>query len=69
MIGTFDFYGVYIPGEVLMMLVAFGATAMIRRLLARLGFYRAVWHAFLFNFALYVVVLGATAVLTQNLHP
>lgn len=59
MTGEFDLYGVYVPSFAAWMLIAFVASVPIRRLLARLGFYRFVWHRPLFDLALYVLLLGA----------
>ncbi|ERE16276.1 DUF1656 domain-containing protein, partial [Pseudogulbenkiania ferrooxidans] len=58
MIGEVNFYGVYFPSLLVMMVIAFAASSLLRRALARLGLYRVVWHRSLFNFALYVIVLG-----------
>ncbi|MFB0825989.1 DUF1656 domain-containing protein [Chromobacterium violaceum] len=63
MIGEVNFYGVYFPSLLVMMVIAFAASSLLRRALARLGLYRAVWHRSLFNFALYLIVLGATIAL------
>jgi hypothetical protein len=38
----------------------------LRRLLARAGFYRLVWHRPLFDFALYVILVGGVAVLLSR---
>ncbi|WP_293765128.1 DUF1656 domain-containing protein [uncultured Aquitalea sp.] len=66
MIGEFEIYGVYFPSLLLMMTLAFGITALLRVLLAHIGFYRLVWHRSLMNFALYVIVLGALTALTHG---
>lgn len=55
----FNIYGVFVPATLAWMLAAFAATAGIRVVLDRLGFYRFVWHRSLFNFSLYILVLGA----------
>jgi protein-S-isoprenylcysteine O-methyltransferase Ste14 len=34
--------------------------------LAKTGFYRLVWHPALFDFSLFVIVLGALAYYTRN---
>ena len=56
--GHLDLYGVYVPTLLLLLLVAYALKSLLRALLARLGFYRWVWHPPLFNLALYVLVLG-----------
>lgn len=53
-----DLYGVFVPVLLVLMLAAFAITTCIRLLLARIGFYRRVWHRSLFNLSLYVIVLG-----------
>jgi len=59
----FDLYGVYVPATLVWMLAAFAITAGARAVLDRLGFYRLVWHRSLFNFSLYILVLGAIVAL------
>ncbi|MGC0151230.1 DUF1656 domain-containing protein [Chromobacterium vaccinii] len=66
MIGEIDFYGVYLPSLLLLMLIAFAVFGALRHALARLGLYRVVWHRSLFNFALYVIVLGCAIALTHR---
>jgi len=66
MIGEIDIYGVFIPSLLVLMLIAFALTGCLRFVLARLGVYKVVWHRSLFNFALYVIVLGATVALTHH---
>jgi hypothetical protein len=53
-----DLFGVYISPFLAMMLIAAGATALLLRLLDRLGLTRRVWHPALFNAAIYVIVLS-----------
>ena len=59
MIGEIDLYGVFIPPLLLWTAAALPLTAVLRRVLRRVGFYRLVWHRPLFDFALLVIVLGA----------
>ncbi|MCW3481901.1 DUF1656 domain-containing protein [Neisseriaceae bacterium JH1-16] len=65
MIGEIDIYGVFIPSLLALMLIAFALTGCLRFVLARLGLYKVIWHRSLFNFALYVIVLGGTVALTH----
>ena len=58
MIGEFDIYGVYFPALLILIGVALALTRLLRRALAKLGVYRWVWHAPLFDFALLIMVLG-----------
>lgn len=56
--GEFSLYGVFVPTLLGLMITAYVLKSVLRFCLARLGFYRLVWHPALFNFALYVMVLG-----------
>lgn len=62
----FDLYGVFVPAALGWMLAALAVTAGLRALLDRIGFYRMVWHRSLFNFSLYVLVLGAIVALVRR---
>lgn len=57
----FDLYGVYIPRLLVLMLVTLFAVIILRRLLAWIGAYTLVWHRGLFDFALYILLLGAVS--------
>lgn len=59
MIGEFNFYGIYIPWLLILGLGAMITTQMVSYVLVRLGAYRFIWHAALFDFALFVIILGA----------
>lgn len=54
----YDIYGMFVPA--LLVFALFGAllTALVRRLLAAVGFYRFVWHPPLFDLALFIVDVG-----------
>jgi hypothetical protein len=56
--GEFSLYGVFVPTLLGLMVLAYVVKSLLRLGLARIGFYRLVWHPALFNFALYVMVLG-----------
>lgn len=58
MTGQLDLYGVFVPWFSVLALSAYGLFRMLTAVLARLGFYRAVWHRSLFNLALYITLLG-----------
>lgn len=53
-----DIYGVFLPGLLVWMIVAFLLSIAIRRLLSLVGFYHYVWHRPLFDIALYVILVG-----------
>lgn len=63
MTGEVDLYGVFVPSLLLWVGAALPLTAGLRRLLARFGFYRFVWHRPLFDLALLVSVLGGVVAL------
>jgi hypothetical protein len=58
MIGEISFYGIYLPVLLLAALPSLALTRALGYLLARIGFYRLVWHPALFDFALFILVLG-----------
>lgn len=57
--GEFDIYGIFVPELLIFALPAAALTALLRRLLVAIGFYRLVWHAALFDVALFIVMVGA----------
>lgn len=61
MIGELSLYGVYVPWLLMMALLALALSRALGYLLARIGFYRLVWHPALFDFALFIIVLGAVS--------
>lgn len=66
MIGELAIYGIYFPAILLPMLLAFALSTGLRVLLTHVGFYRLVWHRSLFNFSMYVIVLGGMVLLTNR---
>lgn len=66
MIGEFDIDGVFIPSLLVAAVIAFCLTSVVRWSLRRLHFYRLVWHAGLFDVALFVVLLWITAIATAT---
>lgn len=61
MIGEIDIYGVFIPILLVWALIALPITAVLRRILARIGFYRLVWHRPLVDLSLLVIVTATIA--------
>ena len=49
------------------MLIAFAVTALVRRRLVASRFYRLVWHQAMFDFALYIVVLGLVVLVANRI--
>ncbi|MCK8783124.1 DUF1656 domain-containing protein [Roseomonas sp. NAR14] len=58
MIAEIDIYGIFVPALLVWSVIALAVSALLRRLLDRIGLYRLVWHRALFDFALFVIVLG-----------
>lgn len=66
MIGEVDIDGVFLPSLLVAALIAFCVTTLVRWALRRLHFYRLVWHAGLFDVALFLVMLCVTAMATAT---
>lgn len=66
MIGEVSFYGLYVPPLLLLTLAALAGSKVLNLILARIGFYRLVWHPALFDFSLFVIVLGTLTYFTRN---
>ena len=62
-----DIYGVLVPALLLWLIVAYALSAVASRIMQRFGLYRLVWHRALFNFALYVCLLGVVVYLLEFL--
>ena len=54
-----SFFGIYVPGLLLLTGGAMACSWWVRRLLALLGVYRWVWHPPLFDLGLYLLSLYA----------
>jgi hypothetical protein len=65
MIGEISFYGIYVPWLLLLSLLSLIVSRVLSYMLARLGFYRLVWHPALFDSALFIIVLGGLTVLSS----
>jgi Protein of unknown function (DUF1656) len=66
MIGELNIGGVFVPGLLVAAVIAFGLTSVVGLSLRRLHLYRFVWHAGLFDVALYVLMLFVAALATAN---
>ena len=62
-----DIYGVLVPSLLLWLIVAYALSALLRRLMQRFELYRLVWHRALFNFAMFVCLLGGVVYLSELL--
>ena len=67
MIDGIDIHGLFIPPLLILAIVAWFVSGMLRRGLRVAGFYGWVWHPPLFDLALYVLVLSALTALTAVL--
>jgi hypothetical protein len=65
MIGEIDLYGVFVSPLLIWVVIALPLTAILRRVLARVGLYRIVWHRPLFDLALLVMMVGAVVSLSS----
>jgi hypothetical protein len=61
--GEISIFGVFVSSLLAFSLVAFLFQTVIERGLEAIGFYRFVWHPALFNFAMFVCLLGACVLL------
>jgi len=61
-----DLFGVYIAPMSLMMVAAWIVTITLRRVAARFGLLRFVWHPSLFVFAVYMIVLSSITLLVAR---
>jgi protein AaeX len=64
MIGETEIHGVFLPALLVLGIGAFLITLVLRVILQRTQFYRFVWHAGLFDTALYVVILWVAVLVT-----
>ncbi|GAA5542474.1 MULTISPECIES: DUF1656 domain-containing protein [Brucella/Ochrobactrum group] len=62
-----DIYGIYIPTLGVLALGAYVLNTIMQRLLARVRFYRFVWHRPLFDAAMYFCILGAAAIILNGI--
>lgn len=54
-----NLFGVYLAPMSVMLVAAWGVTIGLRRIAARFGLLRHVWHPALFVFAVYMIVLSS----------
>ncbi len=59
-----DIFGVLVPSLLLWFVVAYGLLMLLRVVFDRTGLYRAVWHRALFDFSVFVCLLGAVVYLS-----
>jgi hypothetical protein len=66
MIGEIDILGVFVPAVLVLMFIAYLVNLAIRTVLARVGFYRLVWHRSIFDLGIYVLVLGLVVIVSHR---
>jgi hypothetical protein len=66
MIGEIDILGVFVPAVLVLMFIAYLVNTAIRAVLARVGFYRLVWHRSIFDLGIYVLVLGLVVIVSHR---
>jgi len=54
-----DLFGVYVAPMSAMLVAAWVVTIALRRIAARFGLLRHVWHPALFTFAVYIIALSS----------
>jgi hypothetical protein len=66
MIGEFNFLGIYIPWILLLCIGALIFSRAVAYLIARVGWYRFVWHPALFDLAVFIILLGGFTFMLPN---
>ena len=61
-----DVFGVYVAPMSLMLVVAWTVTITLRRVAARFGLLRHVWHPALFVFSIYLIVLSSMVLIAAR---
>lgn len=61
-----DLFGVYVAPISVMLAAAWVVTIVLRRVAARFGLLRHVWHPALFVFAVYVIVLSSMVLIVAH---
>jgi hypothetical protein len=61
-----DITGVLVPALLLWMVIAYVLSSVLSAQLRRFGFYRLVWHRALFDFSVFVCLLGGVVYLSSE---
>jgi hypothetical protein len=69
MIAELNLHGAFVPALLAWALIALPVTAVLKGGLRRVGGYRFVWHQPLFDFALFIIVLGGVTALLEWIVP
>ena len=62
-----DIYGVLVPALLLWIIVAYVLSALLRLIMQRFDLYRLVWHRALFDFSVFICLLGGVVYLSEYL--
>jgi hypothetical protein len=61
-----DVYGVFVPSLLLSLVISYALCAALCRLFRRSGLYRIVWHRAMFDFAVFICLLGVVVYLSSE---
>ncbi|HEY0235373.1 MAG TPA: DUF1656 domain-containing protein [Afipia sp.] len=61
-----DIYGVFVPSLLVGVIVTYVLSSLLSRLFRHIGLYRFVWHRALFDFAVFVCLLGGIVYLSSE---
>jgi len=61
-----DLFGVIVPSLLLWSVIAYVPARIARKIITRTGLYRHVWHAALFDFAVYVCLVAGLVFATKE---
>ena len=61
-----DLFGVIVPSLLLWGVLAYVLARILSKVIARAGLYRHVWHAALFDFALYVCLVASLVFVSKE---
>ena len=61
-----DLFGVIVPSLLLWCVVAYVLARVLSKIFARAGLYRHVWHAALFDFALYLSLVAGLVFVSKD---
>ena len=61
-----DLFGVIVPSLLLWSVLAWVLARIVSRIIGRVGLYRHVWHAALFDFALYVCLFASLVFVSKE---
>jgi Protein of unknown function (DUF1656) len=62
-----DLFGVIVPSLLFWSVIAYVIARIVSRVMRRIGLYRHVWHAALFDFALYVSIVTGLVFVSKEL--